>query len=291
MSLSIMLIAALFAGLQSPAYRAEIERYRAQREAELTADDGWLTVAGLFWLKPGRNSAGSDSRSDLVLPPKAPKHAGVFELKDGRVAFKAAAAAQVTSGGEPVHELHMDPQAGDRGALRCGDLVMFLIERGGRYGIRMRDMNNPMRRAFRGLRYFPLREQYRIVAKFVPYELPKTIAVPNVLGQAPEMVSPGYVTFVFDGRQLRLDPVYETDEKHDLFFIFKDLTSRDATYPAGRFLHAPLPENGAVVIDFNKAYNPPCAFTDYATCPLPPRQNQLQVRIEAGELAYHGPSK
>jgi uncharacterized protein (DUF1684 family) len=112
-----------------------------------------------------------------------------------------------------------------------------------------------------------------------------------VLGQNPEMESPGYVTFTLNSQSLRLEPVFEDDEKKDLFFIFKDTTSRDATYPAGRFLHADLPKGGFVTIDFNKAYNPPCAFTDFATCPLPRKENQLPVRIEAGELAYHGPTK
>ena len=124
-------------------------------------------------------------------------------------------------------------------------------------------------------------------AKFTPYEHPRQVAVPNVLGQAPGIQSPGYLTFTLDGRAWRLEPVYETDEHTDLFLIFKDLTSRDSTYPAGRFLHAPLPQNGYVMVDFDKAYNPPCAFTNFATCPLPTKQNRLPLRIDAGELAYH----
>jgi hypothetical protein len=272
-------------------YRAEIGKYRAEREAELKANDGWLAVAGLFWLKPGANVAGSAAGSDIVLPKKAAGRMGVFELKDGRVTFTADAAAHVTAMGKPLGSAPVEAPTSDLRALVTGDLSMFLIRREDRYGIRLRDLNSLMRRRFTGLRYYPVRPVYRVRARFVPYSSPRKIAVPNVLGQAPEMVSPGYVTFALNGRQLRLEPVYETDERKDLFFIFKDPTSRDATYPAGRFLHAPLPTDGVVTLDFNKAYNPPCAFTDFATCPLPPKQNQLAVRIEAGELAYHGPRR
>jgi uncharacterized protein (DUF1684 family) len=272
-------------------YRAEIEKARSARIAELKADDGWLTVAGLFWLKPGKNVAGSAATSDIVLPAKAPARLGVFELADGQVTFTADEAARVTSGGASVRSRIMDTREGDRTALEAGDLRMVLIRREDRYGIRMRDMNSVMRRGFQGLTYFPLAEKYRVTAAFTAYPEPRTIRVPNVLGQNPEMVSPGFVTFTIDGHSLRLEPVYETDEKTDLFFILKDLTSQDSTYPAGRFLHTPLPQNGQVTVDFNLAYNPPCAFTDFATCPLPPRQNQMAVRIEAGEKAYHGPTR
>jgi uncharacterized protein (DUF1684 family) len=168
---------------------------------------------------------------------------------------------------------------------------MFVIRREDRFGVRMRDLNSAMRREFKGVSAYPVRDAYRVRATFVAYEKPRTLVIPNVLGQALQMESPGYVTFTLNGQRLRLDPVYETDERKDLFFVFKDTTSRGETYPAGRFLHTDLPQSGSVVVDFNKAYNPPCAFTDFATCPLPPKQNQLPVRIEAGELAYHGPTK
>jgi uncharacterized protein (DUF1684 family) len=287
--LAIGILAVALMG-QAPAYRDEIEKARAARVAELKADDGWLTVAGLFWLKPGKNVAGTAKTSDIVLPPKAAARLGVFELTDGQVTFTAEAGVDVTLGGAPVRTQKLDAR-GDPAPLSIGDLRMFLIRREDRYGIRMRDMQSAMRRGFKGITYFPLAEKYRVTATFSAYGEPHTIRVPNVLGQNPEMVSPGYVTFAIDGHALRLEPVYETDEKKDLFFIFKDLTSQDATYPAGRFLHTPLPQNGEVTIDFNLAYNPPCAFTDFATCPLPPRQNQMPVRIEAGEKAYHGPTK
>jgi uncharacterized protein (DUF1684 family) len=158
-----------------------------------------------------------------------------------------------------------------------------VIERGNRYGIRLKDKNSELRKAFTGLKYFPPLEEYRVKARFVPYDPPKMIPVPNILGQVDEEPSPGYVVFMLNGRECRLDPVTEGDS---LFFIFKDLTSGKETYPPGRFLNTEMPQNGEVVLDFNQAYNPPCAFTPYATCPLPPEQNKLPIAIEAGELRY-----
>lgn len=270
------------------AYQRAIEQYRAERVAELTADDGWLTVAGLFWLVPGSNTAGSGDDNVIVLPAKAPARVGTFTLgSDGAVTFTAADGVRVTAAGAPVTSFVFDPKKGDDSAIDVGDLTMFVIKRGERYGIRLRDRNSEERRGFKGLRYFPISTAYRVAAHFVPYEKPKMVPVPNILGDIVQMESPGYVTFTMDGREHRLEPVYETSTHEDLFFIFKDRTSVDATYPAGRFLHTMLPKDGRVIIDFNKAYNPPCAFTAFATCPLPPRQNQLPVRIEAGELNYH----
>jgi uncharacterized protein len=279
--------AGLEAGTPEPSYRDEILTYRAQREAELKSDDGWLTVTGLLWLKPGANVAGSAAGSEVRLPAKAPARIGVFELKDGKVTFTADASAHVSSRGRPLGTQPVAAPRGDEEALAVGDLRMFVIHREDRFGIRLRDLKSTPRQQFQGLRYFPIRREYRVRAKFTPYTPPHTVAVPNVLGQNPEMESPGYVTFTLLGRSLRLEPVYEDEEKKDLFFIFKDTTSRDSTYHAGRFLHADLPKDGFVTLDFNKAYNPPCAFTDFATCPLPRKENQLPVRIEAGELAYH----
>jgi uncharacterized protein (DUF1684 family) len=286
-SILIALIA-YFVAAPADTYRAEILKYRAAREAELKADDGWLTVTGLFLLKPGTNVAGSAAGSDVHLPSKAPARMGVFELKDDKVTFTADPSAHITSAGRQVGPQAVAGPRGDESALAVGDLRMFVIHREDRFGIRLRDLKSPMREQFKGLRYFPIRPAYRVRAQFTPYTPSHTVAVPNVLGQNPEMESPGYVTFVLNGTSFRLEPVYEDDEKKDLFFIFKDTTSRDTTYPAGRFLHADLPKDGFVTVDFNKAYNPPCAFTDFATCPLPRKENQLPVRIEAGELAYHG---
>ncbi len=274
-------------GARPSSYTAEIRDFQAQRAQGLLADDGWLTVAGLFWLKPGPNVAGSAAGSDILLPARAPARLGVFELQDGRVTFRADPAASVFSGGARVGTAPIEAASDDASALAVGDLRMFVIHRGDRFAVRLRDLKSATRSGFSGLKFYPVRPAYRVRARFTAHEQPRKVAIPNVVGQVSEMTSPGYVTFTLAGKEWRLEPVYETDDPQDLFFIFRDATSRDSTYPAGRFLYAPLPRDGHVILDFNKAYNPPCAFTDFATCPLPPRQNQLALRIEAGELAYH----
>ena len=268
-----------------PAYRAEIEQWRARREASLKSDDGWLTVAGLFWLKHGINTVGADAGNDIELPAgSAPGKVGAFDMHDGIISFQAAAGVNPTVNNTPATAATLKPDsAGSPDILRLNDLAMFVIQRGDRHGIRLKDKNSEMRKTFTGLKFFPVKEEYRVKAKFVPYDPPKSIPVPNILGQVEETPSPGYVAFTLNGHQVRLDPVTEDDT---LFLIFKDLTSGMETYPPGRFLNTEMPKNGEVILDFNKAYNPPCAFTPYATCPLPPDQNKLQIAIEAGELRY-----
>jgi uncharacterized protein len=283
-----LLVCALILGIGGPAeYRAEIEKYRKDRLVELTAPNGWLAVQGLFWLHDGTNTAGSDPASEVRLPPRAPKRLGVFTLKDRAVTFTADPAASVTAAGKPLTSFTFDPRAGEDSAITFAGLTLFMIRRGDRVGLRMLDPDGPARKNFPGLKYFPLNPAYRFRATFVPYPALKKVPVPNVLGQLVSMDSPGYVEFTLKGKKYRLEPVYETPAHSDLFFIFKDLTSRAESYEAGRFLHTPLPVNGFVDLDFNRAYNPPCAFTDFATCPLPIKENQLQVRIPAGELKYH----
>jgi len=153
-------------------------------------------------------------------------------------------------------------------------------------------MNSPQRKAFRGLSWFEVDEAYRVTARFVPYGAMKPLSVPNVLGYTEKMLSPGYAVAHLGGKEIRLEGVLEDPRATQLFFIFRDLTTGKETYPAGRFLYSDLPREGRVVIDFNRAYNPPCAFTPFATCPLPPKENWLPVRVEAGEKDYgHHPAK
>jgi len=281
----LSLSALLLFQMKAPSYKAEIEHWREQREARLKADDGWLTVAGLFWLKEGKNSVGADKSASIVLPPgSAPASLGEFDFHDGQTTFHAASGANVTVNGQSAITAVLKPDtSGQPDVLQVNALTMFVIQRGKRFGIRLKDKNSPMRQAFTGLKYFPPDERYRVTAKFLPCNPPKMIPIPNILGKTEVEASPGYVEFQLNGQTFRLDPVMEGDS---LFFIFKDLTSGKETYPPGRFLNAPMPKDGEVVLDFNQAYNPPCAFTPYATCPLPPKQNQLPVRIEAGELRY-----
>jgi uncharacterized protein (DUF1684 family) len=290
MKTTFLLASGLLLAAAGPAeYRAEIEKYRAARVAELTAPDGWLAVRGLFWLHEGANTAGSDPAAEIRLPPRAAKRLGVFTLTAGQVSFAADPAAAVTAGGKPVTKITFE--RGAESSIVTAGVTLALIRRGDKIGVRMRDPQSPNRTGFKGLTYFPLSPAYRIRAAFTPYDKPKQVQVANVIGQLVAMESPGFVEFKIKGRSYRLEPVYETARRDDLFFVFKDLTSRTETYEAGRYLHTPLPKDGVVDLDFNRAYNPPCAFTEFATCPLPTKENQLNVRIPAGELRYRLPEK
>jgi uncharacterized protein len=279
--------------LADEAYRAEIQKWRQDRETRLKADGGWLTVAGLFWLKDGESRFGSDPGNDFVLPAGSPAKAGSFAFSGGRTTVKLLPGVEATLGGKPVTtaELKSD-EGGAPDVLSLGSLAMQVIKRGERYGIRLKDKNSAARKAFTGLRWYDVREDYRIVARFTSYPAPRPIKVPNILGQTEPMPSPGFATFTWAGQEIRLEGVLEEPGAEELFFIVRDQTSGKETYPAGRFLYADLPKQGQIVLDFNKAYNPPCAFTPYATCPLPPPQNWMPVRIEAGERDYgtHGKS-
>jgi uncharacterized protein len=283
-----LLLAVCMVGVVQPtprSYQAQIEQWRERRLAALTADNGWLTVTGLFWLKEGSNTVGAGKGNDIVLPKgSAPERVGAFEFHNGKTTFQAAAGVGATVDGKPVTSAALKPDTSGRpDEVRVRDLTLYVIQRGERFGIRLKDKNSELRKQFTGLKYFPVDERYRVTAKFVAYNPPKMIPVPNILGQTEEEPSPGYVEFTLYGHTYRLDPVQEDNV---LFFIFKDLTSGKETYPPGRFLYADMPKNGEVILDFNKAYNPPCAFTPYATCPLPPAENHLSIRIEAGELRY-----
>jgi uncharacterized protein len=275
-------------GAQDASYAADVAKWRTQREERLKADGGWLTVTGLFWLHEGTNPFGSAPTNEITLPAGTPGRAGVFELRQSKVSVRLQPGVAGTVGGQPVAGTR--PLAGDgSGApdvLTLGRTTMHVIERGGRFGIRLKDQDSAARKQFKGLTWYAVDPSYRVTAKFVPYAPPRPIAVPNILGEIEEMRSPGYAVFTLGGKEVKLEPVLEAADARELFFIFRDLTSGKETYPGGRFLYSALPQNGTVVLDFNKAYNPPCAFTRYATCPLPPKGNRLEARVDAGEKTY-----
>ena len=271
-----------------PAYEAEIEKWREQRETRLKADGGWLTVAGLFWLEKGANRFGTDPTNEIVLPEaSAALRAGVFLVKSGGVSVRVEPGVDVTLEGKPVTTMTLkDDSNGDPDVLALGSLTLQVIHRGDRLGIRLKDKNSKLRKEFTGLHWYPIAESGRVTARWAPYDPPKEIPVPTILGTTEKMPCPGVAVFTYGGREMRLEPVLEDPDAKELFFIFRDGTSGKETYGSGRFLYSDLPADGKVVLDFNKAYNPPCAFTPYATCPLPPEQNRLDIRIEAGELNY-----
>ncbi len=282
---AILVGCAVLAAQDFSSYRAEIAKWRVEREARLKADDSWLTVAGLYWLKEGVNRAGSAAGNEMVLPSSAAPLVGRFKHHSGETVFTATSGVNVTVDGKPVKRHLMRPDTpGPPDIISVGNLSMFVIQRGTRFGIRLRDKKSKLRTEFRGLEWFPVDPRFRVTARWIPYEPPRQISVPNVLGDTEMRTSPGRAEFTLEGTACRLEPVLEDGR---LFLIFRDLTTGKETYPAGRFLYADTPRDGKVVLDFNKAYNPPCAFTPYATCPLPPKQNRIPVRIPAGEKTYH----
>lgn len=278
----------IFSADQATGYAERIAQWRAHREAGLKADEGWLTLVGLTWLSPGDNRAGSDPANDVVIPsPSAAARLGVFTLAGDGVTFRPEPGANVLVNGQPARAQVLQPQPGRYDVVSSGTTTMFVIKRGLRYGVRIRDTASEARRAFTGLHWYPIRDTYRVTARFVAHARATQIMVPNVLGDLDPWTSPGYAVFSMGGREVTLQAVYEGSDTRTLFFIFRDLTTGTDTYPGGRFLYADAPVDGTVVLDFNKAHSPPCAFTPYATCPVPPRENALPVRVEAGELNPH----
>jgi uncharacterized protein (DUF1684 family) len=277
--------------LDEAGYRKEIGKWQSERLASLTKQDGWLTLIGLYWLKEGENKFGSDATTPIRLPKdRAPLIAGTLWLENGHVRMTSHPAIEITASGIPVTELALKDDTEDGGPtiLKFGTLQMNVIKRGERMGVRVKDSDSRTRREFKGLEYYPIDPKWRIEARFEPYQPPKTIPITNVLSMTDDETSPGALVFDVGGTTYRIDPILEKGET-DLFVIISDGTTGNETYGAGRYLYVSPPnKTGRVVIDFNKAYSPPCAFTNYATCPLPPQQNRLPFRIEAGEKKYAG---
>jgi uncharacterized protein (DUF1684 family) len=272
-------------------YKHEIEKWQSDRLATLTKQDGWLTLIGLYWLKDGENNFGSGATNPIRLPKeRAPLVAGSLWLENGRVRMTAYPAVEITANGSPVTSLSLkdDTENGGPTVLKFGTLLMNVIKRNDRLGVRVKDTDSRTRREFKGLEYYPIDPKWRIDARFEPYQPPKIVPITNVLSMTDDETSPGALVFEVGGTTYRVDPILEKGET-DLFVIISDGTTGKETYGAGRYLYVSPPDkNGKVVIDFNKAYSPPCAFTNYATCPLPPQQNRLPFRIEAGEKKYAG---
>ncbi|HEY0767118.1 MAG TPA: DUF1684 domain-containing protein [Steroidobacteraceae bacterium] len=272
------------------AERISIDQWRAARVSRLTSDNGWLTLAGLFWLKEGENSFGRAPSNALILDSAAlADTAGSFVLTGHTVRFVARPGGGVTHDGQAVTSLDLaSDRQGDPTVLASGSLRLFVIERAGNLGVRVRDLDNPHRRNFSGLTYFPVSTEWVFNARFEAYEPAHHLRIVNILGMEEDAVSPGAVVFRKNGREWRLDTVLEAPGDKELFVMFADATSTHETYGAGRFLYIPQPADRTVRVDFNKAFNPPCALNDFATCPLPPSQNRLKLRIDAGEKKYAG---
>lgn len=273
----------------APAHRLLAE-WRAHRETRVRAEDGWLSVCGLSWLSPGPNRFGSAPTSDVVLPARsAPPHAGVFVLDGGKVTVEPAPGVSLSTNGQPItgnRALASDAEPRPD-QLQLGPLTMTVLKRGDRFAIRTKDRTNPNRDSFPGLRWFPIDDRFAVVARFQPHAGRVLRQIPSVVGHVEELVSPGWVEFDLLGQRLSLEPVLESPDSQQLFFIFRDQTNGHETYGGGRFLFVDLPAPGAssVRLDFNRTISPPCAYTPYATCAMPLARNHLPVAIPAGEMA------
>ena len=277
--LVLLICAPVFAQMPDAAYRAEFKKWDAEQAQDLK--DNWLPLIGLFWLKEGENTFGSAKGSAVELPASsAPPNAGVLIRHGDEVTIKVAGGAKVTSEGKPVTEqkLAVVPKPTK---LELGSLRMFIVKREERIGLRVKDMKSPAIAQFKGLQYYPLSKAYILTADVVPGN-GRTMIVPNVLGDKLKVPMAAEVRFKINGKEQTLEAMEGSDG--GLFIVFSDLTKKGgATYPGGRFVETAAPKDGKVLLDFNKAYSPPCAWTPYATCPLPPKENQLQVEIPAGE--------
>ena len=277
------------APLPDPAHVKEVEQWRARHEADYRNE--YVPLAGLFFLKPGRNTVGSAASSDITLPRRTPASVGEFVYQKPRIRFEPRSGAPVTLKGKPVAaplDLRSDG-ATEYEELAIGDVTFWVHESGERRAIRLRDPQSDMAKSFQGFHWFPIDERYRVAAKFIKDAAPRPIQIPTLAGDEETETTEGIVEFTLNGATIRMRPV--TTRPGRLWFIFRDATAGHETYEAARFLYSDLKADGTTVLDFNEAYNPPCSFNLFTTCPLPLPENRLTARIPVGEMAYPHPSK
>jgi uncharacterized protein len=283
---SFLALALAIGAAADAAHVKEVEAWRAKHEADYTRD--WVSIDGLFFFKPGDNRAGRAASNDIVLSASAPPSVGTFVLEGDRVRFMPAPGVAVSLDGRPVTapiDLKSDDVVGPAPAPLIVNGVRLLVHKSGdRLALRVRDANGAQARSFLGFRWFPIEQKYRVTARFIADAKPHDIMIPNMLGDIDTYKTEGVVEFTLLGKTLRMRPV--TTRPKRFYFIFKDESSGHETYSAARFLYSDLRDDGTTVLDFNEAYNPPCAFNPYTTCPIPPKENRLSVKILAGEKAY-----
>jgi uncharacterized protein (DUF1684 family) len=277
-------------------WQRDLLAWRAQRVARLQAPEGWLSLIALGWLKEGDNSFGSAQDSRVQIAGKGPTHIGMVRLEKGTLRLLPPAEGfpkELLVDGQPAKEQALRPDDADNPSkLTIGTITIIVIHRDDQFALRVKDLQAPTRTGFHGLHWYAPSATYRVHARWIPYNPPKVLDIPTILGTTTHMPAPGVAEFTLDGRVLRLEPVLEEPTATELFFILRDATSKTTTYGAGRFLYTEFPDHGLgqpgeIWLDFNRLFNPPCAFTAYATCPLPPPQNRLSVPIPAGEQRYH----
>jgi uncharacterized protein (DUF1684 family) len=284
-ALAVIVMMASAALPADEAHVKKVEEWRAKHEADYRRD--FVPLAGLFFLKPGPNTAGSASSNDIVLPARLPASVGRFVYQNDRVRFEPAPRADVLIRGQRVSkpmDLTPDGEPQPPDELTIGDVALWVHTSGERRAIRMRDPQSEAARSFAGFRWFPIEERYRVVGKLIKDPAARQVQIPSLSGDLQTYTTEGVVEFTLHGETLRLRPM--TTRPGRFYFIFKDTTSGKDTYEAARFLYSDLLPDGTTVLDFNEAYNPPCAFNPYTTCPLPPPENRMKVPVLAGEMNY-----
>ncbi|GLU51640.1 DUF1684 domain-containing protein [Dyadobacter frigoris] len=279
----LIIVSGLFSFISDTGYENEIKEWRKQRIKELKSEQGYLNLAGLFWLEEGRNTFGSDGINKFIFPSdRSPANLGEFILENGEVTLIAKPEAEIYANNQLVTKLIIFP-SDEEIVLKYKTLRWFVIKRGEKYAIRLKDLDSPYLKYFKGIESFPITEQWKVKAKFEP-TVGRKISIMDVTGRLSEQESPGVLVFNIKGKEYRLDALSEGES---FFILFGDKTNKNETYGGGRFVYTNKPDaDGYVSLDFNKAYNPPCAFTPYATCPLPPKQNMLALTVTAGEKNY-----
>jgi uncharacterized protein len=282
------------------AWQHDLLEWRAQRAANLQAPEGWLSLIALGWLKEGDNTVGAAEDSRVQITGKAPAHIAIVRLEKGALHLLPPAEGfpkDLMVDGHPAGGINKEQTllADDNenpSKLSIGTITIIVINRDGQFALRVKDQQAPTRTAFHGLHWYEPNAAYRVHARWIPYNPPKMLDIPTILGTTTHLPAPGAAEFTIDGKVVRLEPVLEDPKSTDLFFIMRDTTSKTTTYGAGRFIYTEFPDHGLAQpgelwLDLNRLFNPPCAFTAYATCPLPPPQNRLTVPIPAGEKRYH----
>ncbi|MBL8062069.1 MAG: DUF1684 domain-containing protein [Anaerolineales bacterium] len=263
-------------------YRQIVNEWRKERDANIRRENNWLALAGLYWLKLGKNQFGSDQKCEIQLPERVPAVVGVFEYNGRSVTMRVNPGQNVKVNDKPVDFSILQPDISENPSyIKLDEIQLVVIQRGNRMGVRMWDNQREQRRLFPPRTWYDIDEAFRIPATFTAYERPKTAYFPDLTGEKAEFPVEGYMTFEFNGEIHQLD--INKEEDGTLFLRFWDPTSENETYPTGRYLVADVEPDGKVFLDFNKAYNPPCAFTDFATCVFAPEQNHLNLRVTAGE--------
>jgi uncharacterized protein (DUF1684 family) len=298
LALLVISLAALSFASDAPAvsdWQRDLLTWREKRAASLQAPEGWLSLVGLEWLKEGDNSVGSAADNKIQIA-KAPVHLAIVRLEKGVLRLSPPAAGfpkELSVDGHPAQEQTLlADDSPNSSKLAIGGLTIIVIHRDERYGLRIKDLDAPTRTGFHGLHWYAPNAAYRVHARWIPYSPSRTLDIPTILGTVSKMDAPGVAEFTLGGKVYRLEPVLEEPQSTTLFFILRDTTSKTTTYGAGRFLYTEFPDHGLsqpgeLWLDFNRLFNPPCSFTPYATCPLPPPKNRLTVAIPAGEQRYH----